>query len=124
VILKGSGVVLGLINYTDKGVIILDSEMSNNLNEIRKIEDKYGLVLFRMGLTHLVDAGYNNLTDDEVIEETIKSIMAQGEINKAEGKIPVMTPEFQCQILRCAADLTKFSIWTLFAYIKRHVHTD
>lgn len=95
-------------------------EMKEDLKEIRNIENKYGLVLFRMGLSHLVDVGHRNLTDENV-EESVQQIMAQGEEDKANGKIPVMTPEFQCEILRCAAELAQFSIWTLFAYIKKHV---
>lgn len=94
--------------------------MKENLKEIRNIENKYGLVLFRMGLSHLVDVGHRNLTDENV-EESVQQIMTQGEKDKANGKIPVMTPEFQCEILRCAAELAQFSIWTLFAYIKKHV---
>ena len=94
------------------------------LNEIKKIEDKYGLVLFRMGLTHLVAVGHDNLADGDVIAENIKLILAKGEEENSSGKIAVMTPEFQCDILRCAADLATFSIWTLFSYIKKHVNTD
>lgn len=94
--------------------------MKANIKEIRNIENKYGLVLFRMGLSHLVDVGHRSL-DDEIVEEGIKQIIAQGEEDKASGKIPIMTPEFQCNILRCAAELAQFSIWTLFAYIKKHV---
>ena len=47
--------------------------------------------------------------------------MAQGEADKENGKVSIMTPEFQCNILRCAAELGKYSPWTLFAYIKEHV---
>ena len=32
--------------------------------------------------------------------------------------------EFQCDVLRCAAELTAFSICTLFAYIKKYVVVD
>jgi len=91
-----------------------------DLQKIKNIEDKYGLVLFRTGLSHLMEVGHRNLDDDEV-EEAIKQIMAQGEEDKAKGKIPVMTPEFQCNVLRCAAELAKFNLWTLFAYIKKYV---
>jgi hypothetical protein len=94
--------------------------MQENIRAIRNIEDKYGLVLFRMGLSHLVDVGHSNLGDDAV-EEGIRQIMAQGEVDKAAGKMPIMTPEYQCEILRCAAELAHFSIWTLFKYIKKYV---
>jgi len=91
-----------------------------DLQKIKNIEDKYGLVLFRTGLSHLMEVGHRNLDDDEV-EEAIKQIMVQGEEGKAKGKVPVMTPEFQCDILRCAAELAKFELWTLLAYIKKYV---
>lgn len=94
--------------------------MSNEMKEIRNIENKYGLVLFRMGLSHLVDVGHRNLTDENV-RESVEQIMAQVEEDAANGKLSVMTPEFQCEIVRCAAELARFSIWTLFAYIKKYV---
>ena len=94
--------------------------MPNKTQEINAIENKYGLALFRMGLTHLVDVGVRHLTDENV-EENIKRIMANGEVEKANGVVNVMTAEFQCAILRCAAELAKFSVWDLFAYVKKHV---
>lgn len=94
--------------------------ISNEMKEIRNIENKYGLVLFRMGLLHLVDVGHRNLTDEHV-RESVEQIIAQGEEDAANGKISVMTPEFQCEIVRCAAELARFSIWTLFAYIKKYI---
>ncbi len=94
--------------------------ITQRMNEIARLENKYGSLLFRMGLTQLVDVGVRQLTDDNV-EASIKQIIAEGEINKANGVITVMTPEFQCEIVRCAAELAKFSIWDLFAYIKKYV---
>ena len=94
--------------------------MTGKIKEINNLENKYGLVLFRMGLTHLVDAGIRNLNEDNV-KESIKRIIAQGEADKSNGIVPIMTPEFQCEILRCAAELAKFTIWDLFMYIKKHM---
>ena len=93
---------------------------TEDVQAIKDIENKYGLIQFRMGLTHLLDVGHRNFGDDEVAE-CVKQIMAQGEVDKASGKMPIMTPEFQCEIVRCAAELAKFSPWTLFAYIKKHL---
>ena len=95
--------------------------IKDKLKKIRDIENKYGLVLFRTGLTHLVAVGHSNLGDDEV-EEGIRQIIAKGKEDEANGIVSIMTPEFQCKILRCAADLSKFSIVELFAYIKKYVH--
>lgn len=94
--------------------------ITQRMNEIARVENKYGSLLFRMGLTQLVDVGVRHMTDDNV-EASIRQIIDEGEINKANGVITVMTPEFQCEIVRCAAELAKFSIWDLFAYIKKYV---
>lgn len=94
--------------------------ITQRMNEMARLENKYGSLLFRMGLTQLVDVGVRQLTDDNV-EASIRQIIAEGEINKANGVITVMTPEFQCEIVRCAAELAKFSIWDLFTYIKKYV---
>ena len=91
-----------------------------DIQAINDIENKYGLVLFRMGLTHLMDVGHRNL-GDEAVEDGIVKIMSQGEKDKANGKLTILTPEYLCDVLRCATGLTRFSVWTLFAYIKKHV---
>jgi hypothetical protein len=94
--------------------------MSSRIQEIKAIENKYGLILFRMALTHLMDVGKCHLTDENV-NENIKQIIAEGEAGKAKGVFIFMTPDFQCEVLRCAAELAKFSVWELFAYIKKYV---
>lgn len=94
--------------------------MADKIKEIKAIEDSYGLMLFRMALTHLVDVGIRNF-DEKYVAESIKQIEAKGEEDKANGVMPIMTSEFQCEIIRCAAELSKFSPWELFAYIKKHV---
>jgi hypothetical protein len=94
--------------------------MSSKTRELCAIEKKYGLALFRMALTHLVDVGTRHLTDENV-DEAIKQIMANDKADKANGVTAIMTAEFQCEIVRCAASLAKFDIWELFAYIKNYV---
>ena len=101
----------------------MTKEMDEKMKEIQAIENKYGLMLFRMGLTHLVDAGVSSF-DDNSVEEGIKQIVAQGEADEANGVKPIMTAEFKCEIMRCSAELSYFSIWTLFRYIKEYVVVD
>ena len=91
-----------------------------DIRKIKDIEDRYGLMLFRMALSHLVDIGHRNLTDEHV-EESISEIMAQADADEAGGKPAVINPQFQCEIVRCSAELAMFSIWTLFMYIKKYV---
>lgn len=96
------------------------NEKNENMLKIKAIENEYGLVLFRMGLTHLFDVGVRHMTD-ETVTETIKHIKAKEDKDKEDGVTQVMTPEFQCEIVQCAAALSKFSIWDLFLYIKKYV---
>ena len=92
----------------------------NDIKKIRALEDKYGLIIFRMGLTYLFDAGHSNF-DDDYVQEGFKAILAEEEENKASGTNTIMTPDFKCEILLCSAELAQFTIWTLFAYIKKYV---
>ena len=95
--------------------------INDMMKKIRDIENKYGLLLFRMGLSHLVDVGHRNLSDEDV-REAFEQIMAKAEEDTANGIMPIMTPEFQREIVLCAAELAGFSVWTLFGYVKKHVH--
>ena len=100
-----------------------ESNIRLKLKEIRALEDKYGFIPFRMGLTHLVDVGINSLTD-EAVEKGIEQIIAQGKADEANGKRSMITPACQCVILRCSAELAKYSPWTLFRYIKESISID
>ena len=95
----------------------------DNIKAIQDLENKYGLVLFRMALTHLVDVGVRHFTD-EYVEESLRQIIVKDEEIKANGGFSIMTVEYQSDIVHCAAELAKFSIWDLFFYVKKHIHID
>ena len=80
--------------------------------EIEQIKRKYNEMVFRMGLQHLVECGAKLLSDKKVVEEECKRIMSNTPKNS------IMTPEFTCDILRCAAELAKIDPLDLFRYIK------
>lgn len=94
--------------------------MNDRVKEIKAIKDKYDLLIFSMGLTHLIDVGIRHL-DEKSVEESIKQIMATDEAEKASGKTPILSPEFQCEIVRCAAELAHYSPMELMKYIKKYV---
>jgi len=41
----------------------MSEEMQVKMEEIRALEDKYSLMIFRMALTHLVDVGFRTFFD-------------------------------------------------------------
>lgn len=90
------------------------------ITEIRAKEDKYGLMVFRMALSHVIDVGHRNFSEENVTA-AIEQIKKQGDEDASNGVIKVMTPDFECAIVYCAAELAKFSIWDLLSYIKKHV---
>lgn len=94
--------------------------MGERMKQIQAIENKYGLTIFRMGLTHLIDVGVRHLTDESVAE-TIEQLMEEGKKEKDTGIMPILTVEFRCEIVRCALELSKVGIWDLIAYIKNYV---
>ena len=101
----------------------LSEEAKSNIKRIKEIETKYHFMVFRMAVVNLIDMGYRNI-DDNIVENGIKQIMEQSEQTKDDDKQPIITPDFQCEILRCSGELAKFSILTLLVYIKIYFHID
>jgi len=93
------------------------ANMADSTIALKTLERKYGDVLFRMALAHMVDVGARNLTDENV-EAAIEQISAKDAADKDNGAVSIMTPEFQIQIVRCAVELAKFSIWDVLQYLK------
>lgn len=93
------------------------------MKKIQALENKYDLMAFRMSLAYLFEAGYSNF-DDVFIEKISKEIQAEEETEKANGTGDFINPDFKREILACAVELSKFSIFTLFAYIKKHFVID
>lgn len=70
-----------------------------------EIKRKYDEIVIRCALGHIVDVGMQNLSDDTVVEETIRAIQEKEENRK--GGIPVIGADFQIAILRAASDISK-----------------
>lgn len=88
---------------------------SSKYRKIKAIEDKYGLMIFRCGLTHLFSCGAQTLSDTE--EVTACKV-------KIENETPpnsIMTAGFQCGIIDCAVELADVGVWDLFRYIRTDV---
>ena len=85
--------------------------MKYDENKVGRIENKYGLILFRTGLGYMIDKGMDfcsNLVDED--------------IEKVEGNA-LMTAEFVQDMIRCAKELSQLSLWDdIMPYIKEHVN--
>ena len=76
-------------------------------------------LLFRLGLTHLFSVGYENLTE-EAVQRTIEEIEKEA-LEEDEDSIPVITPEYQIDILKTAQRIREIPVWDLLKYISRKV---
>lgn len=85
--------------------------------EIDAIRNKYGEVVFRMGISHLMDVGIRHLTKESV-EETCEKMMQEDD-SKA-----FMTNQFKCDLVRSAYELAQVPHTDLLVYIQREVVYD
>lgn len=83
------------------------------LDELRTKDE----AMFRMAISHLMDVGIRNLTEEDV-EETCNEIMKQDDSRS------LMTNEFQCELVRMAGELAKLNHIDLLIYISEEVYYD
>ena len=93
------------------------SNYAESKKKIDKIRDEYREIIFRSGISHLMDVGIRHL-DKEIVEETCKEIMQEDDTNH------LMTNDFKCDVLRCAYELAQVSHIDLLVYIQREVAYD
>ncbi|SFY11427.1 hypothetical protein [Ruminococcus sp. XPD3002] len=88
-------------------------EAAKKLDEMRRSNE----MIFRMAISHLMDVGIRHL-DDENVESTCTEIMKQDDSHS------FMTNEFQCEIVRNAAEIAKIEHTLVLAYIAKNVKYD
>ena len=89
------------------------NESASKLNKLRNKNE----VMFRMAVSHLLDCGVRNLTDEN-IKEACAAIMQEDD-SKA-----FMTNEFKCELVKMAGELAKIDHIHLLVYISREVYYD
>lgn len=85
-------------------------EASKRLMEMQRSDE----TVFRMAISHLMDVGIRNLTDEKV-EETCSEIMTQDDTHA------LMSNEFLCEIVRTAAEIAKIEHTLVLTYIAKNV---
>lgn len=91
---------------------------SSKYCQIKAIEDKYGLMIFRCALYHLVSCGAQALQNTDEVEECKRSI------SETTSKNSIMTVGFQCDIVDCAVELAGIETYDLFRYIQTDIVID
>lgn len=88
-------------------------ESKKKLDELRKRNE----VLFRMAISHLMDTGIRHFTEKSVARTC-------AEIMKQDDSHSIMTNEFQCELVKTAAEIAKLDHIHVLTYIGREVCYD
>ena len=83
---------------------------------IRNIRSRHE-IMFRMAVSHLMDVGIRNLTE-EAVKATCEEIRNEDDSNS------FMTNDFKCDLVELAGELAKIDHVHLLVYISRHVEFD
>lgn len=100
--------------------------MSNYLESKRVINslvNRYGELALRCGITHLMDCGINTFNEMSEEEFNIECENCRKEYQSqiAEGKTPILTDNFQIDIMSIARELSQLSPMDIFAYMQEHL---
>lgn len=86
------------------------------------IRNKYGEVLFRMGISHVIEVGACNFTEESITEARVQ-IMMDNDAIRANGKMPFMPDKLQYDLLDCAAEIAnEFTPMDILKYVKQNVY--
>ena len=91
------------------------------MDKIMKIYNKYGEVIFRMALYHMIDKGKDNFTDEN-IAATKEQIRKDDAEAQEAGKVPILGIAFQDEILDCVLELAQQSITDILLFVKENVY--
>lgn len=88
-------------------------ESKKKLDELRRKNE----ILFRMAISHLMDTGIRHFTEESVARTC-------AEIMKQDDSHSIMTNEFQCELVKTAAEIAKLDHIHVLTYIGREVYWD
>lgn len=100
------------------------SNYAETEKKINGIRNQYGEVLLRCGITHLMDCGFNTFVEmsDSELQQECDAIREKYRKDVANGKIPIMTDEFQIDIIKVAKELSSLSSTELLVYIQDNIY--
>lgn len=90
------------------------AETKKKLEELR---NKNGEAMFRMAISHLIDVGIRNLTEEN-IKATCELLMKQDDTSS------ILTNEFQCGLVRLSGEIAKLDHIHVLVYIQNDVAYD
>ena len=110
-----------LTNGAKKGDLIMSYDDSYKI--LKSIRSKYfckGEIVFKCAIQNVVDCGIQNLTEDS-LEEWIKSIDIKHDKAESEGKILLVTRDFEKTVAECTFKIAEVPPIDFLMYVQREV---
>lgn len=89
-----------------------------------KIRDDYGCkgeIIFKSALQCIVQYGADNLVDDWNYTHILDDINERHDAAEVEGKILIITRDFEIAILECSKEIAKIPAMDLLQYVQKEV---
>ena len=96
-------------------------ENKKNLNAIRNEYCSTGDVIFKAAIQMVVEHGQANFNDEEWYTNAINSVNARHNEVEKQGKVLVISRQFEIHILECAKRLAEIDTYDLMIYAQREV---
>lgn len=93
-------------------------------NELDRIRSEYGCkgeMIFRTSLQYIVEFGQDQFSDEEWVEEELRSIDKKHDEAEAEGKILFIGREFEKALVECAREIAKVDAYYMLVYVQKEV---
>lgn len=96
-------------------------ESKNKLDKIRQNYSCKGDVIFRTAIQYIVDYGRASFQETEWFDFQMKAIDERHDKIEAEGKIYIISREFEKAILECAKEMSEIEAYDFLTYIQREI---
>lgn len=97
------------------------AESKKKLDEIHSKYNCAGDVIFRTAIQYIVEHGQHNFRTKWWFDGCINSMNVRHDLAEKEGKILIMTRDFEKALLECAKELAEINTYDLLTYIQREV---
>ena len=97
------------------------AETKKQLDAIRSKYSCAGDIIFRTAIQYIVEHGQYNFRNEAWFNDCIAHVDKRHDLADSQGKILIMTRDFEKALLECAKELAEISPYDFLTYIQQEV---
>ena len=97
------------------------TETKKQLDAIRSKYSCAGDIIFRTAIQYIVEHGQYNFRNEAWFNDCIAHVDKRHDLADSQGKILIMTRDFEKALLECAKELAEIEAYDFLTYIQREV---